>query len=238
MTLASISTKGCVPRVAPLRQRIPQRTTPLTYATRGNRGPARKLHSGTRCSNASTESEDKTSQKVDWSRAKPLLLEMKASFAEGGLAPPWVEAAEPRARLRSSTQKLAALAVYGDEEKTFEEDMQFYQQGTDLFVRDFKRDFPRLRAEILGTLTGETPSFSSAEEARIRRLRADMLALVPFAFICMNTVPLTPAIMPTILRYVPRQWVLPSSFEEERLRPMKRLQKQRSLVALRQSGTP
>eukprot|EP00959_Pyramimonas_sp_CCMP1952_P383379 8033425-Pyramimonas_sp.AAC.1 len=114
--------------------------------------------------------------------------------------------------------------------------MQFYQQGTDLFVRDFKRDFPRLRAELLGKLNGEQPSFSPLEQARIRRLRGDLIALVPFAFIAMNTVPLTPAIMPTVLRYVPRKWVLPSSFEEERLRSMKRLlrQKERALAATTQ----
>jgi hypothetical protein len=114
--------------------------------------------------------------------------------------------------------------VYGDETKTFEEDVDFYRQGSDLFARDFKRDFPLLRADLLGTITGEKrPVLTSGEQARIRRLRADLLALVPFAFICINTVPLTPAIMPTILRYVPRKWVLPSSFEEARLRPMQRL---------------
>ena len=194
--LGSISSQKSVAYT--LRQRATRRTVEFC-----SRSMVARQH--IRCSYTSAELDDKTPQQVDFrSRAKPLLLEMKESFAAGALAPFWVEVdPEARSRLNRASSKLAALAVYGDEDKTFTEDMQFYQQGTDLFVRDFKRDFPRLRAELLGKLNGEQPSFSPLEQARIRRLRGDLIALVPFAFISMNTVPLTPAIMPTKADYFP-----------------------------------
>lgn len=90
-----------------------------------------------------------------------------------------------------------------------------YSRGGQLLLRDLRRDLP--------LLLPSPSSPSEAEQRRARRLRGDLLSLLPFSFLVLNTVPLTPLVVPVLAKHIPRQWFLPSQFEEERQKPLRRL---------------
>ena len=62
-------------------------------------------------------------------------------------------------------------------------------------------------------------------------IQEDLVAILPFLFLLLNTFPLTPAILPLVERVVPRKYFIPSQFEEEKLEAVRRL------VILRDSQT-
>jgi hypothetical protein len=99
-------------------------------------------------------------------------------------------------------------------------DLGFHADGVLLLWRDFRRWGPLLFAP-------ET-SLTEAQSCRRQKLLADLRALVPFSLLVANTWPLTPGVMRAILGEggwaAPlRTVVVPSAFEEARLRVMRRL---------------
>ena len=93
-------------------------------------------------------------------------------------------------------------------------DVRFHRDGFALLARDMTRDFPLLfRTEDL------TPRQLLVKQ----RVQRDVRALVPFLVIATNTFPMTMAILePALQRGLPRHWVLPSCFEDSRVRLVER----------------
>ena len=114
---------------------------------------------------------------------------------------------------RETRAHLAALIYDGDEER-MDADVRFHRDGFALLARDMTRDFPLLfRTEDL------TPRQLLVKQ----RVQRDVRALVPFLVIATNTFPMTMAILePALQRGLPRHWVLPSCFEDSRVRLVER----------------
>jgi hypothetical protein len=63
------------------------------------------------------------------------------------------------------------------------------------------------------------------QQAARARISEDLRALLPFSLLLMNTFPLTHAMVEPVVKprgWLPRRWLLPSSFETERLRSVQR----------------
>lgn len=102
-------------------------------------------------------------------------------------------------------------------------DLSFYSDGFPVLARDLVRDAP-----LVLVPPGALPA---GMLARRRRAQADMLSLLPFAFIIVNTFPMTTALLPPLMERVPRRWLLPSAFEEARRKAMRRLRRHRGRAA-------
>jgi len=115
---------------------------------------------------------------------------------------------------REARTHSAALLYDGDAER-MDADLRFYGDGFTLLARDMARDghlLFRAKAEL-------TPR----ELAARQRIAADARSLLPFSLLVMNTFPFTMAMLePALKRGLPREWVLPSAFEESRLRSVHR----------------
>ena len=62
-----------------------------------------------------------------------------------------------------------------------------------------------------------------SDERRLARLRRNLVSLLPFLFIVVNTFPATPVVLTTLLRFVPRHFIIPAAYDEERLQAYQRL---------------
>lgn len=60
---------------------------------------------------------------------------------------------------------------------------------------------------------------------RLARLRRNLVSLLPFLFIVVNTFPATPIVLTTLLRFVPRHLIIPAAYDEQRLEAYHRLRK-------------
>jgi len=98
----------------------------------------------------------------------------------------------------------ATLALFSGEESKLEEAWAFYADGFALLSHDVRRD-------------RQQPG-----SWRQKRLSGDLRALVPFSVLLMQTVPFTHVVLdlPPLKPggWVPRRWVLPTAFENRRLR--------------------
>jgi len=108
-----------------------------------------------------------------------------------------------------------------------QQQMEMYRQGGAVFLRDLRRDWALLCQlwwlRLLAADSSAGSNMPAAQRKRAARLQADLLSAIPFAFIILNTVPLTPLVMPLLARHVPRRFLMPSQFEEDRLASMQRL---------------
>ena len=105
-------------------------------------------------------------------------------------------------------------------------DMRFHRDGFTLLARDVARD---------GHLLFRAEAELTPRELSVRkRIQGDARALLPFLLLVMNTFPLTMAILePALQRGLPRHWVLPSCFEDSRLRLIERARKLSTRTAAR-----
>jgi hypothetical protein len=111
----------------------------------------------------------------------------------------------------------AALLYKGDAER-MDADLRFYKDGTALLARDVARDGHLLFRKEADC----TPRQLAAR----RRIAADARSLLPFIVLVTNTFPFTMAMLePALQRGLPRHWVLPSAFEDSRLRLVHRARK-------------
>ena len=132
-------------------------------------------------------------------------------------APPWAKSASAAA-LAASSEELALRVFYNGEKEKLDADMSFYVDGFSLLARDLARGAP---------LVMQPAEDLSQRSANLRAsAQADILSLVPFSLLVMNTFPITLSVLKPMLGKVPRQWLMPSSFEESRLVPMRRLRQQ------------
>ena len=126
---------------------------------------------------------------------------------------------------RETRAHLAAL-MYGGDEERMDADMRFHRDGFALLARDVSKD-----GHLLFRSDAE---LSPRQLALKKRIQGDSRALLPFMLLVMNTFPLTMAILePALQRGLPRHWVLPSCFEDSRLRLMERARKRGSRSAAR-----
>jgi hypothetical protein len=136
-------------------------------------------------------------------------------------APPCVRAAAAAQAARSALRLYAATFYSGDEQLAAS-DARYYTDGFALLARDARRAGPLLFA---------TASVSPVAGARRGALLADLRALFPFAFLVLNTFPLTPAVLRPLRETAwlkADAWLLPSSFTEAR---QLRLRRARRLFA-------
>ena len=146
-------------------------------------------------------------------------------------------------RLRVQEQVLARErwgALYldmfydGDAERA-REDNAFYLDGAALVARDFGRRghllLPRFPTSTAGPISDDGPSTRAGVEGRDsqkavkEQLQKDAWSLLWFSFLAMNTFPFTPAVITWLVRYAPwfpREWILPSQFEQRRLESLRR----------------
>ena len=126
----------------------------------------------------------------------------------------------PGVRAQAGRETRAHLAdlMYGGDAERMDADMRFHRDGFTLLARDLTKDGHLLfRSEA---------DLTSRQLAVRRRIQGDSRALLPFLLLVMNTFPLTMAILePLLQRGLPRHWVLPSCFEDSRLRLIERARK-------------
>lgn len=113
-------------------------------------------------------------------------------------------------------------------------DNAFYSDGATLVMRDFSRRgylllpqlYPSLKNAARNEQGGILASGSMYEEEKRQQLQRDVWSLFWFSFLAMNTFPLTPAVVTWLLKnapWLPRHWILPSQFEQERLDQFRRV---------------
>lgn len=137
---------------------------------------------------------------------------------------------------------------YNGNAEQAEADNAFYMDGAALVARDFGRRghllLPRLpqmgasgtieasrSTGVAGGLLAGTAEGSESEltndfqRAAKERLQKDAWSLLWFSFLAMNTFPFTPAVITWLVRHAPwfpREWILPSQFEQRRLDGLRR----------------
>jgi hypothetical protein len=119
-----------------------------------------------------------------------------------------------------TARALLADSFYAGDVALVDADLGFHADGVTLLWRDVRRWGYLLFAS--------EASLTEAQSSRRQKLLADVRALVPFSLLVANTWPLTPGVMRAILGEggwaAPlRAVVVPSAFEEARLRVMRRL---------------
>ena len=130
----------------------------------------------------------------------------------------------------------------GDAERA-REDNAFYLDGAALVARDFGRrghlllpSFPTAAGTIAsavggiglsvgGSAAGAAAEGGDSQKAVKEQLQKDAWSLLWFSFLAMNTFPFTPAVITWLVRHAPwfpREWILPSQFEQRRLESLRR----------------
>jgi hypothetical protein len=143
---------------------------------------------------------------------------------------------------RATASALCLAAIYSGDQARMDADFGFYSDGFMLLQRDLVRDAPLLFAQ--GPLTERCAlriaftlltrclrssqlradlalwrAWPHRQRAARDRIGEDIRALFPFFIVLTNTWPLTkPVLAPVLERgWVPRRWLLPSSFDDVRL---------------------
>ena len=131
-----------------------------------------------------------------------------------------------RAQASRETRAHLAALMYGGDAERMDADMRFHRDGFTLLARDLTKDGHLIfRAET---------DLSPRQLAVRRRIQGDSRALLPFLLLVMNTFPLTMAMLePLLQRGLPRHWVLPSCFEDSRLRLIERARRRSKRTAER-----
>jgi hypothetical protein len=123
-----------------------------------------------------------------------------------------------RAQAGSEARTHAAALLYKGDAERMDSDLRWYGDGFTLLARDVSRD-GRL---LLRSEADLTPRQLAAR----KRIAADARALLPFTLLVSNTFPFTRFMLePALQRGLPRHWVLPSAFEDSRLRLVHRARK-------------
>ena len=119
--------------------------------------------------------------------------------------------------------RATADLLYGGDVSRLDGDLCYYADGFALLARDLQRDAPLLFAP--GPLTDK-------QRAARERLATDLRALLPFSLVVSTTFPFTRALMEPMLRpgvvlgaTIPRRWLAPSQWDEERLLRVARARK-------------
>jgi len=124
----------------------------------------------------------------------------------------------------------------GDREQC-EADNAFYADGMTLVLRDFSRRghllLPRLPlpTKMIARSAADNEredigkSGSLFDKEKREQLQKDAWSLLWFSFLAMNTFPLTPTVLTWLMKnapWLPRHWILPSQFEQQRLERFRR----------------
>ena len=113
-------------------------------------------------------------------------------------------------------------SFYDGQEERMRKDNEYYSDGLFLLSRDLEKK------------GGMLLSTNEEERKQSRPLLSDLGSMISFSFIAMNTFPFTGLVVDTMLKkmpnWIPRQWIVPSQFEETRLA---RYRRARSLVTRR-----
>jgi hypothetical protein len=157
---------------------------------------------------------------------------------------------------RRNGAALLCGVAYGGEAEKMDADLRFWRDGFALLIRDTLRHAPTLLSSApltprcgpcahasaasihcLCVTRGATAVSYRRQQAARERFQNDVRAFVPFSLLLVNTFPLTMPLLEPVLKkgWLPRHWLLPSAFEQERLRTVERA---RRLAAAADAGAP
>jgi hypothetical protein len=160
--------------------------------------------------------------------ARLLRVLSQGSAALGGYATSWGHPEQAEAELQKLSQagtSLAALLFFGSSQEKMEREMRFYADGTALLLHQLRQDLPLLKDAALHRAGAQQ---QPVDPRRLARLRRNLVSLLPFLFIVVNTFPATPIVLTTLLRFVPRHLIIPAAYDEQRLEAYHRLRKIRT----------